>query len=855
MKRRSFQQADHIRLKLQWLDDHFYPQSSFLERLFSTTPILPAAVSFIFGILVSDWISPSLTGITFVFAAAVLLGILLIALIHLTSQKRLYAVTITMVGLFLCLGVMRSWSFQYHGPDDISRLVQHERSLATIRGRVISPIRYNRPRQDFSSIPWLSSQSSFYLAAGQVHTDDGWQPTSGNVRVQVTGHANHVHPGNEVEIACWMSGFSPPANPGQFNLAKHMHRRGVCSSATTSLAEGVTVLDSEDSVLFRLRRLFYQFAADSLLDETMTDSDVRALSEALLLGQRNDLNPVIVSAFRKTNLSHFISLSGMHVAILAGSLWYLLRMAQIPKRPRAILSIALVLIYALIVPPRAPTMRAVFLSCFFFASMLIRRQINPLNTLALSAMVLLFIRPYELFSAGWQLSFLSVLGILLLYPSVHYYLLNTLFYPCILLFKERFVRLQHILYRMTELLAVGFSAWIVISPILLYYFGQVNPLSPFWTVLALPFVMVILYAGFLKIILATVLPTLSSLLGVLLNIAAKWLEALVTILAKVDLFHITSQRPSLVIVFILYCLLIAILCIPARYLRSRKACLLALILFFFLPGIYGRIEKRWHRTLEMTCLSVGHGQAIVVSTPGRQHLLFDAGSITHQHLAQKTICPFLKERSIFGLDAVCISHGDLDHLNGVPYLVASLPIQKCCANAALIENARRPSLEKQFSDILGGLSLPLKPVSDFSDDDYRIRSLWPNPVTACDPTISENDKSQVFLIEYADRNVLLCGDIETYSQGQFLKEYPDLVIDVMVLPHHGSRNNLDERFIEQLSPSIVIASCSRRNAPRAYHPPEDSEMQAFYTAIDGAVTVKIKADGTLSADGFLKSTQ
>ena len=855
MKRRSFQQADHIRLKLQWLDEHFQPQQSLLEKMFSTTPILSVSIAFILGILVSSWVSPSPTGVYVVATAAALAGLLLIASFRLSCPKRLYTVTILAIGLFLCLGVIRSWAIQYQGPDDIGRLVQNERVLATVRGRVISPIRYNHPQQGFSSIPWLSSQSSFYLAVCEVHTADGWKPTSGKIRVQVTGNAAHVRPGNDVEITCWLSGFSPPANPGQFDLAEHMHRRGVSVTATTSLTEGVEVLASESSTLYRSRSFFYQFAADSLLDETMTDSDVRALSAALLLGKRGDLNPVIVAAFRKTNLSHFISLSGMHVAILAGSLWYLLRTIQIPKRPRAVLCLVLILIYALIVPPRAPTMRAVFLSCFFFASRLIHRPIQPLNTLALSALVLLFVRPYELYSAGWQLSFLSVLGILLLYRTVHYYLLNTLFYPCVLLFDERFVGIQHFLYRMTELLAVGFSAWIVISPILLYYFGQVNPLSPVWTVLALPFVTVILYTGFLKIILATVLPTLASLLGVILNMAAKCLEALVTILAKIDLFHITCQRPSPAIVFILYFLLITVLCIPGKRLRLQKACLLLLIFFFFLPGICGKIENRWNRTLEMTCLSVGHGQAIVVSTPGRECLLFDAGSITHQHLARKTICPFLQNRSIFGLDAVCISHGDLDHLNGVPYLAASIPIQQCYANAALIENSRRPSLEKQFGDILGGLSLPLEPVSDFSGSDYTIRNLWPDGVTAYDATISENDKSQVVLIEYAGKSTLLCGDIETYAQRQFLNAYPDLKVDVMVLPHHGSTNNLDEHFIEQLSPSVVIASCSRRNAPRAYHPPEDSDTQAFYTAIDGAVTVKIKADGTLSADGFLKSNQ
>lgn len=854
MKRRSFDQADQIRLKLQWLEELFQPRLTLVERMFSTTPILPLAVAFIVGIVVSAHI-PFSKGTAY---AAVALVVGLIALLtvsfRLPPQKRLYPITVLAVALFALLGMVRFRIPPYRGPDHISRLLQDERSLATIRGRIISPVMHPSTRQDFSTIPWLSSQSSFYLSAKEVKTDAGWLPTSGRVRVQVTGTARYIRPGNEVQIYCWLDRFSPPGNPGQFDFAKYMHQRGVTVGAAVGVPEGVEVITSSNSMLFRLRAFFYRFAADSLLDETMTDSDVRALSSALLLGERGDIDPVLTAAFRKTGLSHFISLSGMHVAILAGSLWGLLKWSQIPKRPRAVLCIILLLIYALIVPPRAPTMRAVFLSCFFFASMLIYRKINPLNTLALSAMVLLFIRPYDLFSAGWQLSFLSVLGIIVFYRTIHFYFLNTLFYPCVLLLPKSYVWAQHALYHITELLAVGFSAWITISPILLYYFGQVNPLSPVWTVLVLPAVTIILYAGFLKIALATLLPTLSSLLGLVLHGTTKAMSFAVTLLAKVDLFHITAQRPSILVVVSLYLLLLALCLTPHCRSRLRKTCMLLLILCFLQPTL-GRILHFGARPLEMTCLSVGHGQAIVVMTPNRKHLVFDAGSITHQNLARKTICPYLQHRSIFDLDAVCLSHGDLDHINAVPGLAASIPVERVCANHRLIENARQPSLEKRFSEVLSQRSLSLEPMVDFAGQDCTIQSLWPNPEMTGNQGLSENDASQVFLIEYAGRTILLCGDIEVTAQGKLLETYPDLEVDVMVLPHHGSTTNLDRRFIEQLSPSVVIASCSRRNAARAYHPPDNSDTQAFYTAIDGAVTVKIKADGTLGADGFLTSNK
>ena len=853
MKRRSFDQSDQIRLKLQWLDEHFGPRRPLFWRMLSGVPLLPVSAAFIIGIMLGRpaLSQPFLLGGVGFLSALSIAGLVMAYRSVPTRPGLLFLSTLL---LFAAVGMLRQGRFHARGPDHISHVLRtDDRCLATIRGRVVSPVLKHTSQEKFATIPWLDSQSTFYLAADTVRTADGLQATGGRVRVQVSGAVPPVRPGQTVQVYCWLSRFSPPANPGQFDVAGHMALRGVFVSASVSGSDGVEIVRDSTGLLSALRRHCYQFAAGSLLDETVTDTDAAALSSALLLGRRFDLKPQLVAAFRQTNLAHFISLSGMHVAILAGSLWGLLRWLQLPKRPRAVLCIVLILIYALIVPPRAPTMRAVFLSCFFFGSMLIDREVNPLNTLALSAMVLLFARPYELFSAGWQLSFLSVLGIIVLYRPIHYVLLNAVFYPAVYLLRGRFVHFQHVLYRVIELLAVGYSAWIIIAPVLLYYFGQVNPLSPVWTVLTLPVVTVILYAGFLKIVFAAILPTVGSVLGIGLTASAKLLTGLVALLARIDWLCVTTSRPPLVLVLALYGLLAAMCLVSQIHRRWRRRVLVCLIAGFLGPGLF-RIAGGFRQDrLTMTCLSVGHGQAIVVSAPGRRHWLFDAGSITHQHLAQKTIEPFLQHHRIFKLDGVWISHGDLDHLNGVPHVAASVPIGHLYANAALIENSGRPSLEKQFGEALAELSLNMEPITPMADGEVTVRSLWPDVEAAADLTMAENDRSEVLLIEYAGRKILLCGDIEASAQQKMRMLYPSLSADVIILPHHGSTTQLETGFVEGFSPSVVIASCGRRNAERAWQPKGHSPIQAFYTALDGAVTVIIKADGTLGPAGLLKS--
>jgi beta-lactamase superfamily II metal-dependent hydrolase len=77
----------------------------------------------------------------------------------------------------------------------------------------------------------------------------------------------------------------------------------------------------------------------------------------------------------------------------------------------------------------------------------------------------------------------------------------------------------------------------------------------------------------------------------------------------------------------------------------------------------------------------------------------------------------------------------------------------------------------------------------------------------------------------------------------------------MILPHHGSTNNLETRFVQHFNPSSVIASCSKRSVQNAYHPPEGSPIQGLYTANNGAITVKINTDGGLTVESFLNTAK
>jgi len=283
----------------------------------------------------------------------------------------------------------------------------------------------------------------------------------------------------------------------------------------------------------------------------------RGLLEALLLGYRGNIDSTTYRAFRKTGLLHFISLSGMHLGILVGIIWWLCKTAGLMKPARAVICIVAISIFLLIVPPRAPTLRAAIICCVFCVSFFFHRYSNPINTLSLAAIILLLIRPTQLFEAGWQLSFGTVLGILLFANRIHFFLYEkvaSLPWRRERTEKKPFLRIFSKLGPyVLRLFSIGLAAWLGGAGILLYHFYTITPLASIWTVLVFPLVSTILVLGFLKIILFFLLPTLSAFFGIIVTLLSSSLIWIVKLIAHLDISEILIGQvpPALVILYYL----------------------------------------------------------------------------------------------------------------------------------------------------------------------------------------------------------------------------------------------------------------------------------------------------------------
>ncbi len=823
-------------------------QTGLGKKTISTAPLLFAATGLITGIVIQD-----IFGLPIVLPLILLAICATAAIVYFVKQTtHVQIIAYLALVCFVCLGAVRLENFSRHKPNDIRNFVAEERKLATIRGVIVTDPYIDRRNWRFARFQPGDPGCSFYLKLNEVETIDGWAKAAGVVRIQVSEPVLDLKAGDYIQAYCWLDRFKRPTNPGQFDIAKYLAQKGVYAAGFIQSRDGIELLESGPSaILTKVRAKVRETAAKGLLGDLSQEDASRGLLQALLLGYRTDIDRRTYRAFAKTGLLHFISLSGLHLGILAGIIWWLCRTAGLGKRGRAAICIIAIAVFLLIVPPRAPVLRAAIICFVFCISFFFRRYPNSLNTLSLAAIILLLIRPTQLFEAGWQLSFASVLGIILFTERIHFFIYENIMDNSFLRQRPKTNPFFRIIAKSVSfslnLFVVGLAAWLGGAGVLLYHFYTINPITSIWTVVTFPFVVGILSFGFLKMTLSMLSPTVAAILGIIATTLSNWLIWIVTRIADLNISEILiGSLGAEVIVFYYGLILFAGFAYFRRPIIKKAVCAVMISALVIFLG-----TTKWQRThqdnLTLTVLDVGHGQAIFAQLPDKTSILFDAGSLHRSDIGTKIVVPFLKYSGINKIDRLVISHNDIDHINGIPEITEYYKVDRVCANDAFFKRKDKWGTAGFLSDNLEkqGFSIESLYRNLNIDSTAGIKTLWPTKQSNKEYELSDNDQSQVLLIEFAGRRILLCSDIEGFAQNKIIQTCPDLRADVVVVPHHGSTKTSDPKFLESLEPDILIFSCGSRQYQNQQTRGKTTKAKSFYTPRDGAVTVNIDKNGMI----------
>lgn len=807
-------------------------------------PLAPVAVLLACGIVLGRYVAAPLGFWASAGAFALVGGWLSLRHRHLRLlTSGLLAGAIAMAGASLgCLAWHRT------ADDNLAAFLPADATaLITLTGRVESDVRLGA----FGAFGGM--QTAFTLRAESVSTRQGPVPCTGRCAVTVDGPAWEVRPGDRVRIVGRLYRPYPATNPGQFDSLQYARLEGMPVRCRAPAPEAVERLDAPTTstgIAARLRGT----ALRSL--RTEGEPEHRALLHALLLGRRDRSLAPTQRALIRAGAAHYLSISGMHLGILLGFAYAMLRLARVSPRTSAAVVLVMLAAYLLTAEPRTPLLRAALMAGAMCAAVLTGRSANLGNLLAGAAIVLLVVDPTELFRPAFQLSFGIVAGMLVLTrPTQRLLFGRWLRRRGLMVFRPNERGRRWLWYgglnAGTGLLAGSLAAWLASAPLVAAHFGILTPLAPLSTLALLPIVATALVVGYAQVLLSPIAPNLAGLLGWPLDHLAGWIsstaEALSRLCPLIELYPVPAWAAGLAAVSLAAAA-------NRRRLQLTRAWTAVMLLAVLTTIVAATQRTAPAGVAELALLDVRHGQCAVFRSPAGRTYLFDAGSMSVREPDGRILLPFLRQVRWAMPSAAFISHANSDHYNALPGLLERNPSlavllgksfgggedADASAQALLrLLDLRAPSTRRLHR----GHRLAL-------DERTMVTVLWP-PAAPNDEGLSENDRSLVLRLECDGLRVLLPGDIQETPQHLLSALAPaEIKADVLLLPHHGSYTPALGPFVEAVDPALVLRS-SRRRRDGATDELPDLARQRRLLATDrhGCLRVRLSA-GEVEARGF-----
>ncbi len=710
---------------------------------------------------------------------------------------------------------------------------------------------------------WLPKQQGvrFLLESRQIMGRDGPIAVCGVVQVRINGTEVEVHAGQRLELFGRLYRFRPPGNPGQFDWARRARRQRVLVGLYCGTPELVRpTAYQHGGWWWRLRSGLRARSSQYLLDGVWPDDEHgTSLLEAMLLGQRSRVDRQLDEAFVRTGTAHLLSVSGIHVGALALFGWAVGRVLGLRYGLASAWVAALVIAYMVVAEPRAPIMRAGVLALLGCAAVAMRRPTTHANWLAAGALAILTVKPTEVFSAGFQLSFGVVLAVIYLTPRVRGVLLR----PWARSFEierlsvvppdetptERTSRLARgavrwlVRGKLNWALAVALSAWMVGALLVAHHFGRWSPLGWLNSLLMLPLATMVMWIGFGKLLLSALLPSTSVVTGPLLATTTDWLAGLVSVLSKLPLCHVYSRPPPVWLV-VGSCGLLAVWAAGLPRVSGRLLRLGAVSLAVSCVA-WAAIPSGNRQALRVHQLAVGHGSAALIELPNGRNLLYDAGSLNSFNVAAGVIVPAIHELGVERIDAAIISHPNIDHYCAVLDIADRVSIERVLISPHFERFCGADDACGYLLDQLAGRGVAVEHLKAGDRlgnvGDVEIEVLWPPP--DANLRLTANDTSIVLRITYGGRRVLLTGDVEQAAQRLLLAN-ADLSADVLVAPHHGSVNPMTEPLLQAVDADWLIQSSGHRaGGANRLAPILPPGARLWVTDEVGCVSVEVRPEG------------
>jgi competence protein ComEC len=623
-------------------------------------------------------------------------------------------------------------------------------------------------------------------------------------------------------------------NPGEFDYADYLRGRRIRALIQCDEPDAVTALDEVKPWHCSLWLQRVAGGCERLLMQRLRPGQGE-IAVALLLGRYELLDEDVTQRYMRTGTMHILAISGQHLAVVAGFLWLALRFVPIPRKWGAVLLGVLVMSYSLLTGARPPVMRAAVLVCVLVGAIVLDLRSRRANPLALALIVVLVLNPSDLFDRGLQLSFLAVGALSWIVDPVWKWLQPEPD-PLESLLAEIRPWWLRVLRSCANAVVFAFVmsgvVWLANVPLLASRFHLFSPIVVPLTVVLNPAATIALIAGLGLLLVDGWLPWLGGVFAKVCGFGIAAMDWSVELGSRVPWGYLYVSGPPSWWLMGFYTGMLGILLFRPRgvaRLRWAVAGVAWLGLDFAVPAL-----RPVPNTLQCQILAVGNGSAAILRLPTGRCVLIDAGQISGPQVGSQIIAPTLWSLGINRVDAVFISHADVDHYNGLPQLSERFPIGVAYVPPHFAHLDQEPV--RLVSEVLRRAHVPIRVC--FADDRFDLgggvtaRVLHPPAEFGG----SDNEQSLVLLVEYQGQRILFPGDLEGAGLNRLLTTNRTSV-DVLVSPHHGSRRANPPQLIDWCSPKLVVVSQGRPRSGATLDTYHVAGVRVLTTNECGAVTL------------------
>lgn len=601
---------------------------------------------------------------------------------------------------------------------------------------------------------------------------------------------------------------------------------------------------------------------------SLLPAGTKEICVGILIGEREDISEQITEAFKESNLTHMLAVSGAHMSYVVLGISIVLK--KLGKRSQKIITILFLCFFVGLTKFTPSVERAGIMTIMSIIATLMYRQPDVYNNLACSGLIILIINPYTLLDIGFQLSYAGTIGIVLFDKKILKYIelkTKTVGYRVMLgkINKDEFCNevkwkvIKKAIKFIINLFALTISANLMIIPVMMFNFNTIS--LTFWVsnIIAGPFIGIIMILGFIVYVVSIFSMNLANIIAMPLNILIQILLKIAEVCSKLPGSSIIVKTPNVVEIMSYYIIIFG--CIFYRDIlnkfRIKKEIKYIVICILIINICLGLIENIGIKNLRIYFVDVGQGDCTLIRTPHNKTVIIDGGGSEKDDgfdVGEKTVLPYLLDRRIKKIDYMMISHFDSDHIGGLLYILENISVD----NVIISKQGKMSANYNYFKNIIKGKKINVIMVKE-GDRVHVDKNIYFDILFPEDTLINSNilnNNSIVAKLHYNKVSMIFTGDIESIAEKQIINKYvgtKKLKTTILKVAHHGSKSSSIQSILNLMQPEIALIGVGSKNT--FGHPNsgvlerlKNMETKIYRTDNNGEIEIEINSKGKIKVN-------